>query len=107
MGFVIFAAWAEGSAVVIWDGDKRIDVNLFSMEDEAKETLSAVAQALALYLKHTSVDVFPRGTGKVINNRHQIFDADGERYRPFWAPPVQKEETKAQEETKKDERDEL
>ena len=106
-GFVIFAAWAEGSAVVIWDGDKRIDVNLFSMEDMAKETLSAVAQALALYLKHTSVDVFPRGTGKVINNRLQIFDADGERYRPFWAPPVQKEETKAQEETKKDERDEL
>lgn len=87
-GLVIVAIWSEGSIVCVWDGEERFDLNIFSLIQSAHASMGGVAVALGEYLKLLSTDVFPRGTGRVINPRRDFSDRDGNRFHPLWAPQI-------------------
>jgi spermidine synthase/S-adenosylmethionine/arginine decarboxylase-like enzyme len=91
-GLLIVMNWSEGSLVLLWDGAKAVDMNIFSLEQSARASQSSVAGYLMQYLKLKGTDVFPRGTGRVINSRREFMGYGEERVHPFWAPP--KSETK-------------
>ena len=84
-GLVVVALWSEGSIVGVWDGKDRFDMNIFSLEQSAHASMGNVASRLSLYLEVLSTDVFPRGTGRVINARSIFSDLNGNRYPPLWA----------------------
>ena len=88
-GVVLVAFWAGGSVVVLWDGKKHLDVNLFT-HAEGEEIAN-------LFLKHLNTnlpmlatilrDEQPRGTGRVVNHLRDIdFDSNSaSRLTPTWA----------------------
>eukprot|EP00980_Cylindrotheca_fusiformis_P003726 scaffold825_cov147-Cylindrotheca_fusiformis.AAC.1 len=66
-GGVIVAKFPEGSAVLVWDGIKHVDVNLFSTDQSEKRANEfgdkfRELTGLSSYLR----DDQPRGTGRVI-----------------------------------------
>jgi len=88
-GLVVIAAWSEGTLVFVWDGLIRVDMNFFSLEESATDTLLSVEEHFRAYLKDIAKDEFPRGTGRVINTREVLVldeEEDTERPQPFWAP---------------------
>jgi spermidine synthase len=88
-GFVLVALWTDGSVVVLWDGKKHLDVNLF--------TYAGGEEIANLFIKHLNTnlpllatvlrDEQPRGTGRVVNHMRDIdFDANSaSRLTPTWA----------------------
>jgi glycerol kinase len=75
-GVALIAVSLEGSAIVVWDGDSRVDINLFVYESERtdkfvtrfKKTLKKSQVKAKVLLR----DEQPRGTGRVINFRDDI-----------------------------------
>jgi hypothetical protein len=75
-GVVFVAISLEGNAIVVWDGDSRVDINLFVY---ASERTDAFVKRFKKTLKKAQVeakvllrDEQPRGTGRVINFRKDI-----------------------------------
>ena len=75
-GVVFVAVSLEGSALVVWDGDSRVDINLFVFESERADMF---VKRFKKKLKRAQVeaevllrDELPRGTGRVINFRKDI-----------------------------------
>jgi hypothetical protein len=75
-GVAFVAVSSEGSAIVVWDGDSRVDINLFVYDSERtalfvnrfKKTLKQGQVKAKILLR----DEQPRGTGRVINFRQNI-----------------------------------
>ncbi|VEU34716.1 unnamed protein product [Pseudo-nitzschia multistriata] len=91
-GAIVLATWSEGTILCVWDGDSRLDINIFSLEESAPEIFRSVRNNFRMYLQPIEKDQFPRGTGRVINERRTIYGGkhqDGkERPHPFWAPSL-------------------
>ena len=81
-GCVLIATWSGGSIVVLWDGRKHIDVNLFTYEQNTEmantfESNFRTSKNLVTMLR----DEQPRGIGKVVS-----YFADLEKGgKPHWA----------------------
>jgi hypothetical protein len=75
-GVAFVAVSWEGSAIVVWDGDSRVDINLFVYDSERtnrfvkrfQKTLKKAQVKVKILLR----DEQPRGTGRVINFRKDI-----------------------------------
>ena len=68
-GCVLVALWAEGSAIVMWDGNIHIDINLF-MFDESENRAKAFKESFSLEIPSLTTvlhDEHPRGIGRVVN----------------------------------------
>jgi len=88
-GLVIVASWSEGNIVLVWDGEHRVDVNLFSLNDSCEPTHGIINKAFQwLFRRPTVKDDFPRGTGLIVNFSDEIPPREWgeERDKPFWAP---------------------
>ncbi|KAL3920280.1 MAG: hypothetical protein SGILL_003342 [Bacillariaceae sp.] len=69
-GLAITAVCADATAVVIWDGEDRLDLNVLVFDAEFLEVILNPFEKLKA-MKRLSFDYLPRGIGKVIN-----FEAD-------------------------------
>ena len=82
LGCVVVALWSGGSAIVLWDGNLHVDLNLFLFEENVKWandfklTFNAELPALETVL----YDEQPRGTGRVVNFRRDL----NPRSEPHW-----------------------
>jgi spermidine synthase/S-adenosylmethionine/arginine decarboxylase-like enzyme len=88
-GLVITVSWSEGNIVVVWDGDDRVDVNIFSLNNSAGATHGILTEAFRRQFgpPHANDD-FPRGTGLIVNFEDEIpppHELGGKRPIPFWA----------------------
>ncbi len=88
-GIVVVLTCSEGTLVGLWDGKKKFDANIFSLEELARPIHGSTSAALRNYVTMASADIFPRGTGRVINFPTELMGSEGERIYPFWAPQVQ------------------
>jgi len=81
-GCMFVAFWSGGSVVVVWDGRKHIDLNLFTY-DENNRVATHFSRIFKLSMRMKTVlhDEQPRGYGDVVN-----FLSDIEpRGDPHWA----------------------
>eukprot|EP00539_Tryblionella_compressa_P017749 CAMPEP_0178846216 /NCGR_PEP_ID=MMETSP0746-20121128/17902_1 /TAXON_ID=913974 /ORGANISM="Nitzschia punctata, Strain CCMP561" /LENGTH=102 /DNA_ID=CAMNT_0020510563 /DNA_START=27 /DNA_END=332 /DNA_ORIENTATION=- len=62
-GFVLVATWDEGSTILTWDGNSRVDINLYTVKEEEFERGFVDYNNWDLFSKAD----FPRGTGSVVN----------------------------------------
>ncbi len=85
-GLVVVMTWSEGSFVGLWDGKKKFDANIFSLEKSAAASHRSTSIFLRKYLDMKSADIFPRGTGRVISFPGELRGRNGMRRHPFWAP---------------------
>ena len=87
-GLVISVSWSEGNIVVVWDGDDRVDVNVFALNNSAEATYGVLAESFGRQFgrPHAS-DEFPRGTGLIVNFEDEIplRELGDKRQIPFWA----------------------
>jgi len=66
--FVVFASWSGGSALVLYDGNSHLDLNLFTKDQEEQvhesfeDSFSKKIPSIRLELR----DVQPRGTGRTV-----------------------------------------
>jgi spermidine synthase/S-adenosylmethionine/arginine decarboxylase-like enzyme len=75
-GVAFVAVSSEGSAIVVWDGGSRVDLNLYVHDSERtalfvkrfQKTLKKAQVTVKVLLR----DEQPRGTGRVINFRRDI-----------------------------------
>jgi hypothetical protein len=65
-GLVIAAMNVDATAVLIWDGEDRLDMNVLAYEDDWMDRILNPFESLKT-LKRLSFDYLPRGVGKVIN----------------------------------------
>ena len=68
-GCLLRSVWAGGNAVVIWDGNLHIDINLF-MRDQNSERADAFLMRFIAEMPALSIalhDEQPRGIGRVVN----------------------------------------
>jgi len=86
-GTISVILWSGGTIVVVWDGRKHVDINMFTYDDERKyadEFVLRFKQSQGSFV--TSLrDEQPRGTGHVLNF---LDDLDGDvtpRANPRWA----------------------
>jgi len=83
-GCVLTSLWFGGSAIVVWDGRRHVDINFFLHE----ENLSQVNNFEALFLTRIKYlvtvlrDDHPRGVGRVINFKSDL----AQNSIPHWAP---------------------
>ena len=78
-GCVFTAIWTLGSLVATWDGDKRIDVDLFLEGDAASEGRRSQSSEWEAFLTkeipHLAVSTMtkqPRGYGQVVNTQAEL-----------------------------------
>jgi len=87
-GTVFFFIWHGGSILVLWDGRKHVDVNLFTYnEDEEihKEFTNNFRKPIP-FMKTILHDPQPRGVGRVVNFKDDLFDDDSENIIvPHWS----------------------
>jgi spermidine synthase/S-adenosylmethionine/arginine decarboxylase-like enzyme len=74
-GALMVSEFKEGNVILVWDGRKHIDVNLFLFNDE-KELADAVASKFE-HFSHDMLQVglrddFPRGLGRVVNFKDDL-----------------------------------
>ena len=83
-GCVLTAAWTRGTAVVVWDGDKHIDINLLVDEEEDSwiEIFNAEFMNRIPFLAAVRRDEQPRGFGGVVNFAGEI----RRNVDPIWWP---------------------
>ncbi len=81
----VVAFWAQGSAIVVWDGRNHIDFNLITHFQSKK-----IPQALLVKMRSRLVglelilhDEQPRGFGRVVTFHKDL--GFGERRNPLWA----------------------
>ncbi|KAL7558026.1 hypothetical protein ACA910_016478 [Epithemia clementina (nom. ined.)] len=80
-GFVLSYLWSNvESVILVWDGETRLDVNLFTTigekEDEFRKSLEEHFLTGIPYLVSTSLDEQPRGIGRIVNTAQEL--------RSFW-----------------------
>jgi len=81
-GCIFMVTWSGGSIVVLWDGRKHIDVNLFTYEEDVKQADKFETNfRTTKYLKTILRDEQPRGAGKVVS----YFNDLKEQGDPHWA----------------------
>lgn len=76
-GCVIVAIWSEGTALVLWDGKNRVDVNLFTIENYKHPWHKVFGKAFETTFPSFNViaiDEMPRGYGRVVNSRKDLSD---------------------------------
>ena len=81
-GCVLVALWNEGHVIVLWDGRDHIDISLFLYKEDMEYTRSFEGhfiQEVSGY-KLNLRDVFPRGTGRVVNFAKDL----AENPKPRW-----------------------
>jgi hypothetical protein len=94
-GQLVVAVWAEGSAILLFDGRDHADVNLFLYKENfgnAKAFEEAYVGSVP-GMSRTLRDTFPRGTGRVISFMKDLggFDDSGRPIKtPRWAPEGEK-----------------
>ena len=68
-GCIAVATWSEGDSVATWDGNTRIDINLFSQSQLKSLSTNIEMEFLSkiLGLQLLSHDEQPRGCGRVVN----------------------------------------
>jgi len=90
-GEVVAAIWAEGSAMLLFDGRGHVDVSLFQEQEDFRAgwTFEDSFRAGIPGMTRTLRDTFPRGTGRVVSFLKDLggFDSTGKPLRtPKWAP---------------------
>ena len=73
-GVVLTAFWNGGHSILKWDGMKRVDINVFTYEENMNSRL-AFQDAFCLeidYMKSVARDEHPRGYGSIANFRSEI-----------------------------------
>jgi len=80
-GGIITAFWDDGNAVLIWNGDKHIDINFFSRQrnEEMVDEFHDHFLEKFPFMVTVTKDVQPRGYGGVI-----FFDDETEDKTPIW-----------------------
>jgi hypothetical protein len=73
-GVIIPAIWKNGHAILQWDGIKRVDVNLFTYEEDKESRFDFQNEFCGQfdYLVGVSRDEHPRGYGKIVNFGSEI-----------------------------------
>lgn len=82
-GSVLVALWSGGSAVILFDGQVHVDINLFTYR-ESKDTHDEFAELFMSQIPMLNIalrDEQPRGYGRVVNFRKDIEP----RMLPHWA----------------------
>ena len=82
-GCVMLALWSGGNAIVTWDGNVHVDINLF-MNKENTEEAEKFKRAFSMKvssLSSTLHDEHPRGIGRVVNFSKDILP----KVKPNWA----------------------
>jgi len=74
-GCVIVAFWPTGNAVLMWNGNSRIDINLFTIDQD--DVLHTDFEESFIYFSRRSMNVvsrdeIPRGIGRVVNFQSEI-----------------------------------
>uniref|UniRef100_A0A7S1BKL3 Uncharacterized protein n=1 Tax=Corethron hystrix TaxID=216773 RepID=A0A7S1BKL3_9STRA len=76
IGYILGALSSEGSIVLVWDGMKHIDLNIFGYETETSSQLEGKFEKYALTydvkLEMMAYDEFPRGVERVVNIRQDL-----------------------------------
>ena len=86
-GILVLMAWSEGDVVILWDGEKKLNLNMFALDRYARAYAASIAESLNKFVKRNSVDFFPRGTGRTISFPRDLSEQSAERDHPFWARP--------------------
>jgi hypothetical protein len=83
-GCVLTAAWTRGTAVVVWDGESHIDINLLMDEEEDSwiEVFHSEFLKRIPFLASVRRDEQPRGFGGVVNFSSEIRQG----VNPIWWP---------------------
>ena len=83
-GCILTAAWKRGAAVVVWDGDKHIDINLLVDEEEDSwiEIFHDEFSKRIPFLAAVRRDEQPRGYGGVVNFAGEV----RREVDPIWWP---------------------
>jgi len=91
-GLVLVASWLEGNFVIVWDGENRVDVNLFALYNSHPMTLVILTKSFGksgIFRKRPATgDDCPRGTGRTITfpdetESHDEFGKDV-KHTPIW-----------------------
>jgi len=81
-GVVLYAVWAEGNAVLKWDGVDRVEVNILLQEGDTAKIFKKFETTFVKQIDNLKVivqDKFPRGYGNVVNTKADIKD-----FTPRW-----------------------
>mmetsp|Transcript_38988 Transcript_38988/g.94363 ORF Transcript_38988/g.94363 Transcript_38988/m.94363 type:complete len:865 (-) Transcript_38988:169-2763(-) len=86
-GSIVIASWSKGQAIVLWDGDGRVDVNwfVFGVDTDIPDSLMATFDnAISMLLAFTAIvrDEIPRGTGRIIDFHSEFENRDD--VDPLW-----------------------
>lgn len=86
-GSVVIVSWCKGQAIVLWDGDGRVDVNwfLFGVDlDIPEDLMASFDNAISILLSFTAIvrDEIPRGIGRIINMPGEFEEREEES--PLW-----------------------
>jgi Spermine/spermidine synthase domain len=79
-GVVLTAFWAGGHVILKWDGQKRVEINLFTYKEMMKERLlfqDAFVSQLD-FVEILAKDEHPRGYGSIVNFASEMEDT------PYW-----------------------
>lgn len=84
-GCVMVVFWAQGSAIVVWDGRIHVDVNIITYFESKKMPQDLLLEMRSrLYGSELILhDEQPRGFGRVVNFQKDI--GSGDRKDPLWA----------------------
>jgi len=86
-GTVFFFVWSGGNVMVLWDGRKHVDVNLFTYNEDEGIHASFIDhfKTPIPFMKTILHDPQPRGI-RVINFEDDMYEDDSENIsRPHWA----------------------
>ena len=74
-GSVFVALWDSGNLMVVWDGRRHVDFNLFTYDEneEIHKSFEATVSKEIKYLKTTLSDKQPRGFGRVVNFCNDVY----------------------------------
>ena len=83
-GCVVAILWQAGSIIVLWDGRKHVDMNVFTYDDQKIDFAHRLVDEFRLSLTGLDLvlrDEQPRGVGRVVNFRRDL----APRLPPWWA----------------------
>ena len=69
-GCIFLVLWSGGSAIIMWDGNFHIDINLFMYEENEEKTIlfkDSFVEKMTISLHTVLHDQHPRGIGRVVN----------------------------------------
>jgi spermidine synthase len=81
-GLVCTGVWEKGEAIILWDGRYQVDINIWSIKDmdEVDDFEKSVLRKLPNLVQKLR-DIQPRGFGRVVNFKDDVFRGkrEGER----------------------------